>query len=383
MRNLEEYYQKVRQYSEKLCEPLNIEDYIPQPVEFASPPKWHLGHTTWFFEELILKRFFNDYKEFNSIFNFLFNSYYNSIGDRVKRVNRGLITRPTVNEVYNYRNYVDDFILNLNFDDISDEIKNLIILGLNHEQQHQELLITDLKYLLFQNPFYPIYSEDFNLLSDVNSEQGFSAIESGLYEVGHNSNKFAYDNEFSRHKIFLDDFEISNSLVTNSDMIEFIESGGYDNFNYWHDDAWHYIQNNNLKMPLYWIKNATKYYQFTLAGLKKINPNQILGHISYYEAYAIANWKGMRLATEFEWEVAADKLKWGSRWEWTNSAYLPYPGFKVASGAVGEYNGKFMVNQMVLRGASNATSEGHSRKTYRNFFHPQMQWQYSGIRLVK
>lgn len=383
MSNLNEFYRNVRNYTSQLCKPLALEDYIPQAIEFSSPPKWHLGHTTWFFEELILKKHFSSYIEYNKTFNFLFNSYYNSIGDRVKRLNRGLITRPTVNEVYHYRNHVDEFILNLNFDELNEEIKSLIILGLNHEQQHQELLITDLKFLLFQNPFYPVYSEDFNLLNDENMESGFVAIEGGVYEIGHNSDSFAYDNELERHEVMLRGFEISKSLVTNSDMIEFIESGGYENFIYWHDEAWHHINNSSIKIPLYWIKDGNDYYQFTLAGLKKVKGNQVLGHISFYEAYAIANWKGMRLPTEFEWEAASDKLNWGNRWEWTNSAYLPYPGFKIAAGAVGEYNGKFMVNQMVLRGSSNATSVGHSRKSYRNFFHPQMHLQYSGIRLVK
>ncbi len=377
-------YQTVRAYSLHLCEPLEVEDYIPQIAEHTSPPEWHLAHTTWFFEEMVLKKLKQDHKEFNPQFNFLFNSYYQTIGERAKRNQRGVITRPLVSEVKAYRSYIDQIMVDLLSCEVDKKTTDLIILGLNHEQQHQELLITDLKYTFSHNPIYPVYKKGFDLVSDKNeNQQSWISVEKGLYEIGYNGDGFCFDNELGRHQVYLDDFKISNHLVTNKEYLEFIEAGGYSNFNYWLDEAWYWLQENEIIAPLYWEKINNEWFYYTLSGLQKVKPEAIVAHISFYEAQAFATWKQMRLPTEFEWEVAADHFNWGKRWEWTYSAYLPYPKFKTADGAVGEYNGKFMVNTMVLRGSSVATSKEHERKTYRNFFHPKFRWQCNGIRLVK
>ena len=376
-------YKTVRAYSEQLCQPLYIEDYIPQPEEFVSPPKWHLAHTTWFFEEFLLKTKLPSYKVFHPQFSFLFNSYYNFVGDRTLRTNRGNMTRPTVEEVYAYRAHVDKHIKILFEQNSNTELLKVLELGLNHEQQHQELLITDLKYTLSLNPIFPVYKDGYSLVSNKNVSTGFTSIEGGIYKIGHSGDSFAYDNELGQHKVLLHDFSIGNSLVTNAEYLEFINDQGYSTFNLWLDEGWAWVTNNKLKAPLYWHKIEGKWHQYTLSGLQKIDPNEVLAHISYYEANAFALWKGMRLPNEFEWEVASSKFDWGKRWEFTSSPYSPYPGFKIAKGALGEYNGKFMINQMVLRGSSTATSQNHSRNTYRNFFHPQAQWQCTGIRLVK
>lgn len=383
MSELLQLYKKTRSQSAALCEPLEIEDYIPQPVDFASPPKWHLSHSTWFFEEMILKKFVKDYQVFNPHFAFLFNSYYQTLGERAIRTERGTITRPTVKEVYDYRKYVDDHISALLQNPVNSTLEELLILGINHEQQHQELLITDLKHTLSYNPIYPVYKENFNLTAQQNSEKGWLKIDEGIYSIGFEGEGFHFDNEKGRHQVFLHEFEISKSLVTNAEFIEFMEAGGYENFKFWLDEGWNWITENQVKSPLYWTNIDDKWHSFTLEGLKPIEPEDILTHISFYEAQAFATWKGCRLPTEFEWEVAAQQLDWGKRWEWTYSAYLPYPKFKIAEGAVGEYNGKFMVGQMVLRGSSTATPEGHARKTYRNFFQPKYRWQITGIRLAK
>ncbi|KEY18043.1 ergothioneine biosynthesis protein EgtB [Kaistella antarctica] len=383
MSELLQLFQNTRAQSVALCEPLHIEDYLPQPVDFASPPKWHLSHSTWFFEEMVLKKFVTDYKIFNPHFSFLFNSYYQTIGERAIRTERGTITRPTVAEVYEYRKYVDAHIKRLLQNAISPELEELIILGVNHEQQHQELLITDLKHTFSYNPIHPVYKENFNLTAQNNEEDGWLQISEGIYKIGFEGEGFHFDNEKGRHKVFLHDFEISKFLVTNADFLEFMEVGGYDNFKFWLDEGWNWVNENQIKSPLYWTKIDGDWHSFTLEGLKPIEHDDILTHISFYEAQAFACWKGLRLPTEFEWEAAADQLNWGKRWEWTYSAYLPYPNFQIAEGAVGEYNGKFMVSQMVLRGASTATPKGHERKTYRNFFHPKHRWQVTGIRLAK
>lgn len=382
--NLLEKYHHIRKHTEEICAPLQTEDYVPQPVNFVSPPKWHLAHSTWFFEEFILKEHMPDYKIFNEDFSFLFNSYYNNVGTRTFRAERGHITRPTVVQVYKYRNYIDMHMeLLLQLKGNNPELHELIELGLNHEQQHQELLITDIKYILGCNPVFPVYSENVDWETQENTTSGFVTIPEGIYEIGHTDEGFSFDNEHGRHKVYLEAFEIANSLVTNREFMEFIEAGGYTNFNYWLDEGWAWVNENHINSPLYWHKIDNEWHYFTLSGLQKVNPNALLTHISFYEAAAYATWKGMRLPTEFEWETAAEQLKWGARWEWTNSAYLPYPRFKKPEGAIGEYNGKFMINQMVLRGASCATPKDHSRKTYRNFFHPDERWQFTGIRLVK
>ncbi|WP_247237135.1 ergothioneine biosynthesis protein EgtB [Telluribacter sp. SYSU D00476] len=379
-----EQYRIVREYTEALCEPLRVEDYIPQPVEFISPPKWHLAHTTWFFEEFILSQYQPGYQRFHPDFSYLFNSYYNHVGTRVLRTDRGNITRPGVEEVYAYRRYVDDAMRELlRADTVADELREVLLLGLNHEQQHQELLITDLKYILGHNPIFPVYRDGYTLTEVTNREAGFVSIEEGVYGIGYNGEGFCYDNELGRHKVYLESFEISKALVTNGEYLEFMKDGAYERFDLWLDEGWAWVQQHTIKSPLYWHFIEGEWYHYTLSGLKKVDPATILCHISYYEAAAFAEWKGMRLPTEFEWEVASPQLDWGTRWEWTHSAYLPYPRFSKAPGAIGEYNGKFMINQMVLRGASTATSPGHSRPTYRNFFHPHLQWQCTGIRLVR
>jgi len=383
MYTLGQKYLEVRKRSLDLCVPLQTEDYVPQVVEFASPPKWHLAHITWFFEELILKKYVNDYTAFDPDFCFLFNSYYNTVGERTIRAQRGNITRPGVDEIYAYRVHVDKHISELLKGDISKELYDVVTLGLNHEQQHQELLMTDMKYMFAHNPTFPVYSDVSNLLKDKNREEGWVEMNEGIYEIGHNSDEFCYDNEFGRHRVFLENYSVSKKLVTNGEYMEFMQQGGYNSFQFWLDEGWSWVQENAVQSPLYWHKIKGVWHYYTLAGLTKVDPDALLSHVSFYEANAYAAWKGLRLPTEFEWEAASDQFDWGKRWEWTNSAYLPYPDFSIAEGAVGEYNGKFMVNQMVLRGASVVTAPNHSRKTYRNFFHPHFQWQYSGIRLAK
>lgn len=383
MNKLLDQFQKTRRHSVDLCSPLEIEDYIPQPVDFASPPKWHLSHSTWFFEEMVLKKFIPDYKVFNPHFSFLFNSYYQTLGDRAIRTERGVITRPTVAEVYKYRDYVDSHISELLQKDDNPHLHELIILGINHEQQHQELLITDLKHTFSYNPTFPVYQQGFNLTAQSNEEEGWVKINEGMYSIGFKGEGFHFDNEEGNHDVFLSEFEISKGLVTNADFLEFIEDGGYSNFKFWLDEGWSWVNENQIKSPLYWKKVDGAWFTYTLEGLKALQPDHILTHISFYEAQAFATWKGHRLPTEFEWEAASPQLKWGKRWEWTYSAYLPYPNFKIAEGAVGEYNGKFMIGQMVLRGSSTATPKGHERLTYRNFFQPKHRWQVTGLRLIK
>jgi ergothioneine biosynthesis protein EgtB len=383
--DLAKVYLEIRSYTEKLCAPLEIEDYIPQPIIDVSPPKWNIAHTTWFFEEMILKKFAPEYQEFNPNFGFLFNSYYNSVGERTLRGNRGDLSRPSVREIFNYRKFVDEKMLEFLRGDLSDEIQDLVALGLNHEQQHQELFLTDLKYILSRNPFSPVYQENFLLEEKGEIQSGetneYINVPARIYEMGFAGDGFSFDNEHDSHKVLLQDFSVRKSLVTNGEFLEFIADGGYENFNLWHAEGWDWAKEHKIKSPLYWREIDGEWFQFTLGGLRKIKLENPVCHVSFYEAFAFAEWKGARLLTEFEWEAASDLFDWGLRWEWTNSAYLPYPNFKKPAGAVGEYNGKFMINQMVLRGASVATSPDHSRKTYRNFFHPHLRWQFTGIRL--
>lgn len=416
--NLAAFYSRVRKYTEQLCEPLEIEDYVPQPVVDVSPPKWNVAHTTWFFEEMVLKQFVPGYKVFDPDFSYLFNSYYNTVGKRTARDHRGSLSRPTVKRVFEYRKYVDEQMLELLSETgershglllgrnpvATTPGSDLIIVGLNHEQQHQELFLTDLKYTFGLNPTFPVYREGY--FPELITESGtrtFIAIKGGDYEIGHAGDGFCFDNELSRHTVRLDDFQIAAKLVTNLDFLKFVNDGGYRDHRLWHSEGWDWVNQHGIDAPLHWhrlhesesVSIAERaqgtagnepdalWYQFTLGGLQKLKLDAPVCHVSYYEAAAFAEWKGMRLPTEFEWEAANSKFDWGLRWEWTNSAYLPYPGFKKPNGAVGEYNGKFMINQMVLRGASVATPEGHSRPTYRNFFHPHLRWQFTGIRLAR
>ena len=377
-------YEDIRTHSVSLCAPLQIEDYVVQPIVDVSPPKWHLGHTTWFFETFILVPNFPDYEVFDPQYDFVFNSYYETLGARVIRTDRGNLSRPSVADVYRYRAYVDKHMQTFfQSDFITEAIESVVKLGLNHEQQHQELLLSDIKYILGHNPLFPTYSKE--ELSTTESHESIEMIDfsEGVYEVGFQGNDFCFDNELGRHKVYLDAFTIANRPVSNSEYLQFIEGGGYSDFRYWHAEGWDWVKERQAKMPLYWHLIDGKFMHYTLNGLQEVNPDGAACHVNFYEASAYAAWKGMRLPTEEEWEIASGKFDWGHRWEWTNSAYLPYPGFKKKVGAIGEYNGKFMVNQMVLRGASIATPEGHSRNTYRNFFHPQHQWQFTGIRLAK
>jgi ergothioneine biosynthesis protein EgtB len=380
-----EFYERVREYTEHLCEPLEIEDYIPQPVIDASPPKWNIAHTTWFFEEMILKKFVEGYKEFDPQFGFLFNSYYNSVGDRVARDHRSL-SRPTVKRVFEYRKHVDAAMRTLLSapPPIAGAITELVILGLNHEQQHQELFLTDLKFTFAQNPIYPVYRNDFYPEERTDdSATEWIRMPAGVHDIGFTGDGFSFDNEHARHQVMLDEYEIASRLVTNREWIEFIDAGGYSDPLLWHSEGWDWVQRENVRSPLYWNSSDDGWRHYTLGGLRDLPLDAPVCHISWYEASAFAEWKGMRLPTEFEWEAANPKFSWGKRWEWTASAYLPYPGFRKPGGAVGEYNGKFMVNQMVLRGASVVTPEGHSRPTYRNFFHPHLRWQFTGLRLAR
>lgn len=382
-------YNSVRKYTEKICKPLLTEDYVVQPVVDVSPPKWHIGHTTWFFETFVLKPYLKNYVEFNPQYNYVFNSYYETAGARVIRTDRGNLSRPAVEDIYKYRKHVDDAMSQFLQKKISPEIKEIIVLGFNHEQQHQELLMTDIKYILGNNPLFPAYKNVKNNKPeskrnpDFLSKKEFIKIKEGVYEIGFNGEGFCFDNELKRHKVFLDNFSISKNLITNKEFVEFINAGGYKDFNFWHSDGWAWVNSNHISSPSYWHFIDKKWHHYTLEGLRQLDWNEPVCHVSFYEAAAFASWKGMRLPTEFEWEVAAKEFDWGRRWEWTDSAYLPYPGFSKAPGAIGEYNGKFMVNQMVLRGASDVTSPGHSRITYRNFFQPNLRWQYTGIRLAQ
>jgi ergothioneine biosynthesis protein EgtB len=381
--NLAKEYKNVRQKTEAICKPLKTEDYVVQPVVDVSPPKWHIGHTTWFFETFLLKPYAQGYKEFNPSYNYVFNSYYETVGARVVRTDRGNLSRPTVEEIYQYRKYVDEAMEEFLNSELDDAVKELVQLGLNHEQQHQELLYTDIKYILGHNPLFPVYdSQTIEKRKSTDNAKNYISIPSGVYEIGYKGEGFCFDNELGRHKVYLNDFKISSSLVTNGEYLEFMKAGGYQNFRYWHSEGWDWVNKNKQTAPLYWYFIDASWQCYTLQGVQPLDKQQPVCHINYYEAAAFAAWKGMRLPTEFEWEVAAPQFQWGSRWEWTESAYLPYPGFVKSKGAIGEYNGKFMVNQMVLRGASVATPENHSRTTYRNFFHPHLQWQYTGIRLA-
>ena len=407
-------YKEVRDRTVEICQPLKIEDYVVQPIEDVSPPKWHLGHTTWFFEVIILEPNVDIYRFYNKKYNYIFNSYYESLGKRITRVNRGNLTRPTVEEVLHYREIIDENMEILLSGKVDDKVLDLIELGVNHEQQHQELLITDIKYILGHNPLFPAYKLKYDKSIDKLAkfiEPGFLKVNKGIFEVGYEGNDFRYDNEEVRHKVYLNGFIFSDMLVTNGDYIGFIKDKGYERFEFWSSDGWAWLQANSVNSPLYWHVIDDEFCKYTLTnGLQKMNPDIPVTHVSFYEAEAFARWKEMRLLTEFEWEVAVNKYATeldynlsnfqdnnlfhplarkessyqliGDVWEWTNSAYLPYPGYKQAKGALGEYNGKFMINQMVLRGGSCATPFNHFRTTYRNFFQPDKRWQFTGIRLA-
>ena len=384
-KNLVSFFLETREHTETICKPLEIEDYVVQPIVDVSPPKWHLGHTTWFFEEFILKPHKPNYQLFHEDFAFVFNSYYETVGKRVVRNNRGNLTRPGVAKVYDYRHYVTNELKEfLESNAVTSEIEEVLHIGIHHEKQHQELLLTDIKYILGNNPLLPKYNDSFSENPIQKFEQKWIPISEDVYEIGHdNPEAFCYDNELGRHKVYLHDFEISNKLITNAEYVAFIEDGGYKDHNLWHAEAWDWVNENCISQPQYWHNIDGEWHQYTMQGLEKLNMDAPVSHISYYEAFAYAQWKDCRLPTEFEWEVAQNQFNWGSRWEWTESAYLPYPGYTKAPGAIGEYNGKFMVNQKVLRGGSVATSPKHTRSTYRNFFQTNLRWQFTGLRLAR
>ena len=378
-----DFFLETRKHTEDICSPLEIEDYVVQPIADVSPPKWHLGHTTWFFEEFILKPHLKGYSQFNVDFSFVFNSYYETLGKRVVRADRGNLSRPSVKKVYEYRAYVTREIQGFFSNNSDPELLKLLEIGIHHEKQHQELLLTDIKYILGNNPLLPQYS-DFPKEHTVETHKAeWIGVADGVYEIGYDSEDFCYDNELGRHKVYLQAYEICNKLVTNREYLNFIQDKGYANFELWHADGWDWVKTNGISAPLYWHKIDEEWYSYTYNGLQIITRDSPVTHISYYEAFAFAQWKGLRLPTEFEWEIAQDSFSWGKRWEWTESAYLPYPDYKKAAGALGEYNGKFMVNQKVLRGGSIATPKKHTRPTYRNFFQPNLRWQFTGIRLAR
>jgi len=382
--DLSECYRRVRQHSVAICRSLQPEDYVVQPVIDVSPPKWHLGHITWFWETFVLVPNQPGYRVFHDDFSFVFNSYYETVGKRVLRGERGNMTRPTIEEVYRYRAYVDEHMVRfLQNTDLTPELKALIDLGLNHEQQHQELLITDIKYILGHNPLFPTVQIPFDVPEPKSYLSRTPHLPEGVYTIGYRGDDFHFDNELGVHKVYLADYTLQPALVTNAEYLEFMEAGGYRQFRHWLSDGWAWVNANKIEAPLYWHRVEGEWWNYTVDGLKPVAPDEPVCHVSYYEADAFARWRGQRLPTEAEWEAAADQFDWGQRWEWTASAYLPYPGFTTAEGAVGEYNGKFMINQMVLRGASVATPAGHSRPTYRNFFQPDKRWQFTGIRLAK
>lgn len=375
---------ETREHSEALCSPLETEDYVVQPVVDVSPPKWHLGHTTWFFEEFILKPHAPGYTLYHEDFAFVFNSYYEAVGKRVVRADRGNLSRPSVKEVYAYRRYVTKAMVKFLKSHPNAPVQELLEIGIHHEKQHQELLLSDIKYILGNNPLLPPYKKNFKESSD--QDKGpleWIPMDSGMYSIGHQGEDFCYDNELGRHDVYLGEYVIANRLVTNREFLEFIEAGGYSNFEYWHAEGWDWVQQNNIQAPLYWHQVEGEWMHYQLSGLTDIDLNAPVTHISYFEAFAYAEFRGFRLPTEFEWEAAQQHLGWGERWEWTGSAYTPYPGFSKAPGALGEYNGKFMVSQQVLRGASIATPAKHSRPSYRNFFHPHLRWQFTGLRLAQ
>lgn len=382
---LKDLFHKTRSRTEEICSYLEIEDHVVQPVVDVSPPKWHLGHTTWFFEEFVLKENIEKYKVYNDRYAYVFNSYYETAGEKVQRSDRGNISRPTVAEVLEFRKHVTNNMIDfLNSGNLSQQLQKVIELGCHHEKQHQELLLTDIKFILGNNPLHPAYQSGFEENTVQDFPQEWVSMEEGIYKIGHQRRgEFCYDNELGNHKVFLPEYQVSTKLVTNKEYLEFMEDGGYKQVLFWHAEGWDWINQNQINSPLYWFRVNGTWQQYTLGGLEPLNLKAPVTHISYYEAFAFASWKGLRLPTEFEWEAAHKYFDYGSRWEWTESSYSPYPNYRKAPGTLGEYNGKFMVNQKVLRGGSIATAPHHLRPTYRNFFHPHLRWQFTGLRLAK
>lgn len=405
-----------RKLSLRLTEPLSEEDQVVQSMADASPTKWHLAHVTWFFEELLLKPFASDYRLFNERFSYCFNSYYETVGPRHPRPQRGLLTRPSLAEVHDYRSHVDEALDRL-FDqsggDLPDEALDIIEIGINHEQQHQELLLMDILSVFDAQPLRPAYLPERQSSGKGGAAFQWVSFDGGIFDVGHNGEGFAYDNEGPVHQQLLRPYKLANRLVTNAEWLSFMEDGGYRNAGLWLSDGWGRVQAKGLEAPLYWERDGDgSWRQMTLrGGLTPIDPAAPVSHVSYFEADAYARWAGARLPTEFEWEVASRSVTeggnflgsrnfipvraeaegqqraqlvqmFGDLWEWTQSPYSPYPGYKPPAGTIGEYNGKFMCNQFVLRGGACVTPDGHIRKTYRNFFYPHQRWQFGGLRLA-
>lgn len=415
-RELERFFH-TRNLSTQLASYLSPEDQVLQSMPDASPTKWHLAHTSWFFETFILQPYYPDYQAANPHYAVLFNSYYQAVGPQFKRAQRGMLSRPSVDEVLSYRQYVDEHIeqlLTTHLLSLASETKHKILtlleLGINHEQQHQELLLTDIKHALSMNPMRPAFLDNSTVDAKTNAAelQWLDFVE-GIYRIGHTGDSFCFDNELPLHKQYVGGFKLASRPVSNAEYLAFIEADGYQDPAHWLSEGWAWVQENQISHPLYWQQQDDEWTEFSLCGQIKLDPAKPACHISYYEADAYAKWAGKRLPTEIEWEVAshgvavtgnlldvsrlhpqpsaADKANsllqmFGDVWEWTSSPYTAYPGFRIADGAVGEYNGKFMVNQMVLRGGSCATPVGHIRGSYRNFFPAHAQWQFSGIRLA-
>lgn len=411
-RFIAEKFNEVRRFTEYLVEPLETEDLVIQAMENTSPTKWHLAHTSWFFETFVFKKYSSSFKSLHLQYAYLFNSYYLQTGVPFKRSSRGLLSRPTVKEVFAYRTYVNEqmnnFINNCDAKTWEDAAK-VIEIGMNHEQQHQELILADIKYLLAQNPLLPVYREKPTIKKTSVKPINWIAFKEGVIEIGNEGNEFTYDNEHPKHKTFVQNFKLANRLITNGEYLEFINDDGYKRSELWLDEGWAKVNTEEWEAPLYWFIRDGNWMNYTFSGVREIDLNEPVTHISYFEADAFARWKGARLPTEQEWEHACGNRPiegnfvdnkefhpvplskseehlaqmFGDVWEWTSSSYNAYPGYEPLPGALGEYNGKFMANQYVLRGGSCATSKSHIRKTYRNFFHTNARWQFTGIRLAK
>ena len=389
--SLIERWQAVRQRSVSLARPLSPEDCSAQSMPDASPIKWHLAHTTWFFETFILESLEPDFKPFHPAFRMMFNSYYNGVGEKHPRSQRGLLTRPGLLEVLQYRDDVDARIIRLWRTDSTQTLAKLLEIGLQHEQQHQELMLTDVQHLLWSNPIGPSMHPD-PLPYDSEPVDAaplqWLAFAAGVQEIGHQGEGFHFDNEAPRHRQFVEAFELASRLVSNGEYLAFIEAGGYRDSALWLAEGWDWRNSQNLRHPLYWQLHENQWRNFTLQGWQALDLDEPVGHLSYFEAAAFAHWTGARLPTEFEWESAThqdnllDQL-FDHCWQWTSSSYAAYPGFETPAGAIGEYNGKFMVNQYVLRGSSCLTPTGHTRSTYRNFFPATARWQMTGVRLAR
>ena len=405
-------YAAVRQQTELLCRPLAVDDYGVQPMDDASPPKWHLAHTTWFFETFLLKPFVERYRPFADAYETLFNSYYNGVGEPFPRPKRGTLSRPTVEEVLTYRAHVDAAMQPLLARGAS-EVRARVELGLHHEQQHQELIVTDLKYTLGTNPLRPAYRDDLDRSACSPRSVDFVDFPGGFVETGASGDGFRFDNETPRHRVWLRPFALADRLVTNHEYLAFMEDGGYREPALWLSDGWDAVRREAWEAPLYWYREAGAWFEYRLSGPAPLDPNAPVTHVSFYDADAYARWSNARLPLETEWESVAERYRgdrggelaghfcdggrlhpraaghegmaqlFGDVWEWTSSPYAAYPGYRPLPGALGEYNGKFMANQMVLRGGSCATPPGHVRTTYRNFFHGPDRWQFSGIRLAR